>query len=327
MKLVPLWLPLAAVVFAQPDPYAGVFQGDRIALELKGSAGKYTGTLTFQGQSFPVAVTASGNSATGTFAAGGRNYSFTLSPFGNGYKLKSDGIEYLLVRKLDTTPAAPSTLAARTPPPSAAKEAPAPPPAPSAASQSIVGYWRNAQGYAQFNPDGTGTVDGQSGRYELRGDQLTMTGAQGQLTVTYAVNGDQLTMFAGGRSIVLNRSKPETGAGSVHVELVGKWCWISQFNANNGGARQSNRCITLNGNGTYEYFGLTDSYNPYGGATSETHQSGTWTATDTTLMTRSGSGAVTTYRLEKRNHPKNVRDPMIVLNGEPFVTFYNKPPW
>ena len=64
-----------------------------------------------------------------------------------------------------------------------------------------------------------------------------------------------------------------------------------------------------------------------GGATMQRNDSGAWTATETTLTTRSASGRVTTYRLEKRNHPKNVRDPMIVLNGEPFVTFYNKPPW
>lgn len=31
--------------------------------------------------------------------------------------------------------------------------------------------------------------------------------------------------------------------------------------------------------------------------------------------------------VEKRNHPKNVRDPMIVLDGQTFVTAYNKPPW
>ncbi|HZV69137.1 MAG TPA: hypothetical protein VFG10_06315 [Saprospiraceae bacterium] len=31
--------------------------------------------------------------------------------------------------------------------------------------------------------------------------------------------------------------------------------------------------------------------------------------------------------LEQRNHPKNVNDPMIVLDGRAFVTAYNKPPW
>jgi hypothetical protein len=33
------------------------------------------------------------------------------------------------------------------------------------------------------------------------------------------------------------------------------------------------------------------------------------------------------YRLEKRNHPKNVGDPMIVLDGEAYVTATLKAPW
>jgi hypothetical protein len=110
------------------------------------------------------------------------------------------------------------------------------------------------------------------------------------------------------------------------MELVNKWCWISVTTANQG-ARQSSRCITLNGNGTYTRVGESDSYNPYGGASSQSADSGTWTATETTLTTHSRGGKTTTFRLEKRNHPKNVRDPMIVLDGQPYVTAYNKPPW
>jgi hypothetical protein len=156
---------------------------------------------------------------------------------------------------------------------------------------------------------------------------MTLIGAQRQLTLGFELRGDVLTVTGSGGSVTLTRVKEESGAGSVHAELVGKWCWVSQVYANNGGARQSNRCITLNGNGTYAYAGLTDSYNPNGGATSQSADSGTWTATESTLTARSVTGKVVTYQLEKRNHPKNVRDPMIVLNGEPFVTFYNKPPW
>jgi len=370
MRVWVLVLAMAAAAMAQRDAFTGIFQGDKVTLELKGAAGTYSGTLTVQGQSFPISATAEGGSARGTFEAAGARYPFTLAPYGNGMKLTSQGMDFLLIRKIETAPPPPPPQEVLAPRP-AAEETPAPAgavtasgaprltaprrpigtpaPAPAAADQipapagavapnapaqsappaspSIVGYWRNATGYAKFNPDGTGTVDGQNGRYEIHGDQLTMIGAQGQLTVTYAVRGDQLTLSTAAGSIALNRAKEETGAGSIHMELVGKWCWVSQVYANNGGARQSNRCITLEGNGRYTYFGLTDSYNPYGGATSQSGDQGTWTATDTTLTTRSASGRVTTYQLEKRNHPKNVRDPMIVLNGEPFVTFYNKPPW
>jgi hypothetical protein len=275
---------------------------------MAGSAGAYTGTLTFQGLKMPARVTASGNSATGTFEVNGQKYTFTLAAMGSGFKLTSEGTEYRLERPGGTAP-------------------PVPAPAPTGATAGLVGTWRGPQGTARFNADGTGMVDGNPGRYEIHGNQMTLIGAQGQLTLGFELRGDVLTVTGSGGSVTLTRVKQETGAGSVHMELVGKWCWISQVNATNGGARQSSRCITLNGNGTYTYAGLTDSYNPYGGATSQTSDSGTWTATETTLTSRSANGKVTTYQLEKRNHPKNVRDPMIVLNGEAFVTAYNKPPW
>jgi len=322
MRFTTLALVLAVAALAQRDPFAGVYQGEKVTLELKGAAGKYSGTLTVLSQSFPVSVVANGTSASGSFTAGGMNYPFTLTPYGNGYKLASDGVEYPLVRRDDTASAPPPSPPPPPPPPPARG---IPVPAGATAGGSIVGTWRNGQGSATFNADGTGTMDGQSGRYQTSGDRLTLIGAQGQLTLQYAIAGDQLTLRGSGGAIVLDRVKQESGPGSVHLELVGKWCWISVVSAQQG-ARQSNRCITLNGNGTYAYAGMTDSYNPYGGATSQSSDSGTWTATETTLTARSASGRVTVYQLEKRNHPKN-RDPMIVLNGDAFVTFYNKPPW
>jgi hypothetical protein len=168
-------------------------------------------------------------------------------------------------------------------------------------------------------------VDGQPGRYEIRSNQLTLTGGQTRITLPFEVSGDTLTLTVNGAAVVMNRVREETGAGSIHAELVGKWCWISIVNAQQG-ARQSSQCITLQPNGTYTYVGAADSYNPYGGAASQSADSGVWTATETTLTARSRSGKTTVYTLEKRNHPKN-KDPMIVLNGQTFVTFYNKPPW
>jgi hypothetical protein len=168
-------------------------------------------------------------------------------------------------------------------------------------------------------------VDGQAGRYEIRGNQLTLIGAQGQVTLGFEVRGDSLTLMVNGAAVVLNRVREESGEGSIHAELVGKWCWVSIVNAQQG-ARQSSQCITLQPNGAYTYVGGSDNYNPYGGVTTQSADSGTWTATETTLTAHSRSGKTTVYTLEKRNHPKN-KDPMIVLNGQTFVTYYNKPPW
>jgi hypothetical protein len=119
----------------------------------------------------------------------------------------------------------------------------------------------------------------------------------------FEIRGDVLTLTVNGQSVTLNRIKDEAGAGGIRPELVGKWCWISVTQALQG-ARQSSRCVTLNPNGTYFCAGMTDSYNPNGGATSESSDAGTWTATDTTLTAHSRSGKTTVYTLEKRNHPK-----------------------
>lgn len=303
---------LAAFVHAQnplarPDPFAGTFQGEQVTLEMTGVKGQYTGTLTIQGDKLPVTAKSGNGIATGSFDVNGRTYSFTLTPVGSGLKLASDGAEYTLVR----------TGASAASPTRSESDQPR--------SGSIVGSWRNSTGWARFNADGTGVVDGQPGRYEIRGNQLTLIGAQGQLTLPFEVRQDSLTLTVNGAPVVLNRVREETGSGSIRPELVGKWCWISVVNAQQG-ARQSSQCVTLEANGAYTYTGGSDSYNPYGGVTTQSADSGTWTATETTITAHSRSGKTTVYTLEKRNHPKN-KDPMIVLNGQTFVTYYNKPPW
>ena len=51
-----------------------------------------------------------------------------------------------------------------------------------------------------------------------------------------------------------------------------------------------------------------------------------WSATATSITAYSNTNGTTTFRLEKRNHPKN-NDPMLVLDGEAFVSYYQKAPW
>ena len=197
-------------------------------------------------------------------------------------------------------------------------------PAPSPQA-TIVGMWRNATGYARFNADGTGEIDGEPGRWLVSGNQLTLSGRQGTMTVPFVLRGDTLTLTVNGIPVSMTRVKEEAGPGRVRPEMVGKWCWISVTNAQQG-ARTSNQCFTLTADGRYTYAGEADSYNPYGGATSQSSDAGTWTATETTLTATSRAGGTKVFRLEKRNHPKT-GDPMLVLDGQPFVTFYKKAPW
>jgi hypothetical protein len=198
-------------------------------------------------------------------------------------------------------------------------------PAAPGGNNSIVGFWRNAQGQARFNADGTGDMNGDTGRYEIHGNQITLIGSRGMVTLLFEVRNDILTLTLNGVAITMNRVREEAGPGGIRPELVGKWCWTSVVNAQHG-ARTSDRCFTLFANGTYQYHGLVDSYNPYGGATSESSDSGTWTATESTITAHSATRGTHVYTLEKRNHPKN-HDPMLLLNGEAFVTYYQKPPW
>jgi hypothetical protein len=124
------------------------------------------------------------------------------------------------------------------------------------------------------------------------------------------------------------RKTPQTtvrNSGNNPPELVGKWCYLANIQANDGG-RMSERCFVLNGDGTYQYHSETSNSNPYGGSHSETNDSGRWSATATTITAQSNSGETNTYSLEKRNHPKT-GDPMLIVDGDAFVTFYQRQSW
>ncbi|MCE9581677.1 MAG: lipocalin family protein [Planctomycetes bacterium] len=121
--------------------------------------------------------------------------------------------------------------------------------------------------------------------------------------------------------------KPKAGATAVRPELVGTWAWISNFSANNGGGSMTSTTLTLNGDGTYAYKHEHESTNPYGAAWGSDSDTGTWSATETNITFKSKGGETATYTLEKRNHPKNTGDPMIVIDGKAFVTTSPKDPW
>ena len=164
---------------ARPDPFVGTFSGDGVRMELAGSGGEYTGTATFQGMKMTTRVKASGANADGTVNVNGQTYAFTLTPAGNGYKVTSEGREDLEERKVEEKPAT------------------------AGAPAGIVGIWRGAQGTARFNADGTGMVDGNPGRYEIRGNQMTLIGAQGQITLGFDLRGDVLTITGSGGAVML----------------------------------------------------------------------------------------------------------------------------
>lgn len=88
----------------------------------------------------------------------------------------------------------------------------------------------------------------------------------------------------------------------------------------------SSRCFILNANGTYEYSAESSTSGAAGSTAGQSYDSGRWTATTTTLTAYSNSQGKTVYPIELRNHPKT-GDPMIVVDGDAYVTAYQKRPW
>lgn len=202
-------------------------------------------------------------------------------------------------------------------------------------NEALLGAWHSENATAVFSKNGTVLYNGVTYQYTADKYLITLKGANGTAAFPYQLSKGALTVTANDGSLtVFTRKKPaastKQGIREVPVrkgsgDISGKWCYMSNINASNGG-RISNRCFTLNPNGTYQYYGETSSSGQYGSSASQESDQGTWTATATTLSANSARHGNRTYRLEKRNHPKT-RDPMLVIEGEAYVTYYQKPSW
>lgn len=130
-------------------------------------------------------------------------------------------------------------------------------------------------------------------------------------------------------ALLASMTKPAAAApaagSSVRPELAGQWMWITNFSANSGG-RQTDTTLILRADGSFEYRYNHVSSNPFGASWGSERNSGTWTATEDSITFRDAGGA-RTCTLEKRNHPKNTGDPMIIVDGKAFVTATLRAPW
>lgn len=220
---------------------------------------------------------------------------------------------------------------------------------PTAASNTIVGIWAGNNETIEFTKANQCVYQGQVFPYQTANNTVTIQTTQGNLSMPYAVNGNQLSLTINGQTFYYakngatpdpnatanaNRntnSQPQAnGNRNVAQELVGKWCYVNVNNYNSG-ASSSEQCITLKADGTYEYYSEssrsvnTSGYS--GGTNSQNSDKGTWSYDGSRIHYSSSMGAGSgSYLLEKRNHPKN-NDPMIVLDGQTYVTQYQKAPW
>ena len=136
-------------------------------------------------------------------------------------------------------------------------------------------------------------------------------------------------------AILAPLGKPAAGAGGAAAvgarganpeELTGQWIWLSNYSANSGGS-QSNTWITLQADGRYQWHHDSVSSNPNGAAWGAQDEAGTWSLAGDQITFRPDGGAPYSQTLEKQNHPKNVNDPMIVLDGKAYVTATGRRPW
>jgi hypothetical protein len=167
--------------------------------------------------------------------------------------------------------------------------------------------------------------------FQVEGGKLMVSGGDLSGTATLT-RGTKAADAAKAKQPKTAKTGPAGQAGSSNgQELVGKWCNMSQFTANNRGGSSRMECFQLNADGsyTYAYEGSMSANAPgvYGGTASQSSDSGRWSYNGQKLTAQSRSGKVASYSLEKRNHPKNKRDPMICLDGTCYVTYYNKPAW
>jgi hypothetical protein len=201
--------------------------------------------------------------------------------------------------------------------------------------EKIIGVWSGNNETIEFKSNGQCVYLGSIFQYQLTQSYVTLITTQGNVMFGYSIQGDQLSLTGNNKTVTYskgssgNQLTPQlqsNGSGQVAMELVGKWCYMS-----NSLNSSSNRCITLNADGTYSYSSESsrsvNTAEVYGGTSSQGLDQVTWYVQGNRIYYNSQTQELGSYRLEKRNHPKNVGDPMIVLDGEAYVTATPKQPW
>lgn len=219
-------------------------------------------------------------------------------------------------------------------------------------AQSLEGSWHlEVDGQSltlTLGAGDRGAINGQPIAWQVWNGLLYIQSADGTVSAYgFQRSGDTLTLSGGDLpapiTLTLGRAGPvgqppaplpgepqqPGAAGGVRQELVGRWCDVSTFGANQGGGSSNSICIDLRGDGTYLVAteSSMDAYAPgmWGGVNASDSDTGRWTATATTITATSDRGGTGTYELQLRNNQNG--DPMICLNGECYATYWQRPGW
>jgi hypothetical protein len=221
---------------------------------------------------------------------------------------------------------------------------------PAVGSSSLIGTWIAQNEEITFTNDGKMIYNGTPLLFTQQAEQIQVQTPNGNIFFQYTLNGNYLTLKSEGLNALYTRktgvstapaaalpAQPNVNAGDGVIDqtLVGKWAYVGTAN-NISGTFSNEEYVTLNANGTYEYYsetsGTASGTNMYGnqtfagGAASQSADRGTWRVKGNTIIATSQKTGVKVYQLQKRNHPKT-GDPMIVLDGTAYVTYYQKAPW
>jgi hypothetical protein len=207
-------------------------------------------------------------------------------------------------------------------------------------AEKLVGKWVcHDDGYpmeADFKANGSGVVDGDAITWTLKSGVLSVFVDGDKKIYNLSLNENSFRVSGGDLERPMNFKRvaapgPPANANSkvtptgkkLDQTLVGKWCYV---NVATNYSTSSEQCIIVNANGTYEYYAERSTSGGNGSTASQSSDAGTWWVENDRVHYNSQNQGEGSYELIKRNHPKT-GDPMIVLDGNAYVTFYKKSPW
>jgi hypothetical protein len=202
----------------------------------------------------------------------------------------------------------------------------------SGTSDELIGLWSGEGEVIEFRSDGKCRYGDVLYPYSLSQGHLIIDTPSGLVTFSYALKSGRLVLTANGQQSAYTKVTGVSQLKPVHkdlrnpADLVGQWCYLQRSTGSYSG-----RCITLRADGTYLYVRESSrsvqTEEVAGGTSSQDSDSGTWYVEGERLYYFSAMEGSGSFRLERRNHPINTTDPMIVLDDEPFVTTTRRAPW
>lgn len=201
----------------------------------------------------------------------------------------------------------------------------------------ILGKWENEVERIEFFKDGIATLNCNKVKYSIVEDAIIIESeivesakmAEDDVNIfkyPFTLKDNTLTLLIQGRRTIYTKPTNDTNQAETHVwsggsnplDVVGQWCFKSV-------RENATYCLRFYKNGTYEEFHKSMSYD---GSTIRYRDAGQWSVTANKLTNcEDGGKKSVTYSFEKRNHPQTGA-PMLIINGENYVTTDQKrKPW